>query len=146
MSVRWSGLAVPRRSRLAVAGVAEVITTPGFVNVDFADVRTVMSLNGMAMMGALPLWSSFRTRLEMLQEDLDQHIGTWSAVDCEGGDVHWRHPRGYWVAPTGTSSRCVAFDRLGRVLADADGKMREWPNADEAKRYVDKLIAFQEAN
>ena len=35
----------------AVAGVAEVITTPGFVNVDFADVRTVMSLNGMAMMG-----------------------------------------------------------------------------------------------
>ncbi|MCD2486664.1 cell division protein FtsZ, partial [Staphylococcus aureus] len=27
----------------AVAGVAEVITTPGFVNVDFADVRTVMS-------------------------------------------------------------------------------------------------------
>ena len=36
----------------AVQGIAEIITKPGLVNVDFADVRTVMSEKGMAMMGA----------------------------------------------------------------------------------------------
>jgi cell division protein FtsZ len=36
----------------AVAGIAEVINCPGIVNVDFADVRTVMSENGVAMMGS----------------------------------------------------------------------------------------------
>ena len=36
----------------AVAGIAEVINNAGLVNVDFADVRTVMSEVGMAMMGS----------------------------------------------------------------------------------------------
>lgn len=35
----------------AVQGIAELITKPGLINVDFADVRTVMSEMGMAMMG-----------------------------------------------------------------------------------------------
>jgi cell division protein FtsZ len=35
----------------AVLGIAELITRPGLINVDFADVRTVMSQMGMAMMG-----------------------------------------------------------------------------------------------
>ncbi len=35
----------------AVQGISELITKPGLINVDFADVRTVMSANGMAMMG-----------------------------------------------------------------------------------------------
>ncbi|MDA8415872.1 MAG: cell division protein FtsZ [Betaproteobacteria bacterium] len=38
--------------RGAVAGIAEVINCPGLVNVDFADVRTVMSEMGVAMMGS----------------------------------------------------------------------------------------------
>ena len=37
--------------RGAVQGIAELITYPGLINVDFADVRTVMSEMGMAMMG-----------------------------------------------------------------------------------------------
>jgi cell division protein FtsZ len=37
--------------RGAVQGIAELITCPGLINVDFADVRTVMSEMGMAMMG-----------------------------------------------------------------------------------------------
>ena len=37
--------------RDAVQGIAELITCPGLINVDFADVRTVMSEMGMAMMG-----------------------------------------------------------------------------------------------
>ncbi|MFT5708483.1 MAG: cell division protein FtsZ, partial [Oceanospirillaceae bacterium] len=36
----------------AVRGIAELITRPGMINVDFADVRTVMSEMGMAMMGS----------------------------------------------------------------------------------------------
>ena len=35
----------------AVQGIAELITRPGLINVDFADVRTVMREMGMAMMG-----------------------------------------------------------------------------------------------
>ncbi|HEX9706670.1 MAG TPA: cell division protein FtsZ, partial [Steroidobacteraceae bacterium] len=36
----------------AVQGIAELITRPGLINVDFADVRTVMSETGLAMMGS----------------------------------------------------------------------------------------------
>ena len=36
----------------AVQGIAELITRPGLMNVDFADVRTVMSEMGYAMMGS----------------------------------------------------------------------------------------------
>ncbi|ODQ01637.1 MULTISPECIES: cell division protein FtsZ [unclassified Salinivibrio] len=38
--------------RNAVQGIAELITRPGHINVDFADVRTVMSEMGHAMMGS----------------------------------------------------------------------------------------------
>lgn len=36
----------------AVRGISDLITVPGYINVDFADVRTVMSVSGLAMMGA----------------------------------------------------------------------------------------------
>ena len=36
----------------AVAGIAEIISCPGMINVDFADVKTVMAEMGMAMMGS----------------------------------------------------------------------------------------------
>jgi cell division protein FtsZ len=36
----------------AVQGISELITRPGLINVDFADVRTVMSEMGMAVMGS----------------------------------------------------------------------------------------------
>ncbi|HCO65959.1 MAG TPA: cell division protein FtsZ, partial [Alcanivorax sp.] len=35
----------------AVKGIADLIVRPGMINVDFADVRTVMSEMGTAMMG-----------------------------------------------------------------------------------------------
>ncbi len=38
--------------RGAVQGISELITSPGLINVDFADVRTVMSEMGLAMMGS----------------------------------------------------------------------------------------------
>lgn len=37
---------------VAAKGIAEIITVPGYVNVDFADVRTVMANSGVAIMGS----------------------------------------------------------------------------------------------
>ena len=37
---------------IAAKGIAEIITLPGYINVDFADVRTVMTDSGVAMRGA----------------------------------------------------------------------------------------------
>ncbi|MFP5403228.1 MAG: cell division protein FtsZ [Gammaproteobacteria bacterium] len=47
----------------AVGGIAEVINCPGLVNVDFADVRTVMSEMGMAMMGSAEANGDNRARI-----------------------------------------------------------------------------------
>lgn len=47
----------------AVQGIAELITRPGLINVDFADVRTVMSEMGMAMMGTGVARGEERARL-----------------------------------------------------------------------------------
>jgi cell division protein FtsZ len=47
----------------AVQGIAELITRPGLINVDFADVRTVMSETGMAMMGSGSAGGENRARM-----------------------------------------------------------------------------------
>jgi cell division protein FtsZ len=47
----------------AVSGIAEVINNPGLVNVDFADVRTVMGEVGMAMMGSASAAGADRARV-----------------------------------------------------------------------------------
>jgi cell division protein FtsZ len=47
----------------AVSGIAEIINCPGLVNVDFADVRTVMSEMGMAMMGSAMATGADRARI-----------------------------------------------------------------------------------
>ncbi len=46
----------------AVSGIAEIISNPGMINVDFADVRTVMSEVGMAMMGSAMAQGEGRAR------------------------------------------------------------------------------------
>jgi cell division protein FtsZ len=47
----------------AVAGIAEIINQPGLVNVDFQDVRTVMTEQGMAMMGSAVATGVDRARI-----------------------------------------------------------------------------------
>lgn len=47
----------------AVGGIAEIIANPGMINVDFADVRTVMSEMGMAMMGSAQASGEDRARI-----------------------------------------------------------------------------------
>src|ERR671912_611194 len=62
----------------AVAGIAEIISCPGMINVDFADVRTVMAEMGMAMMGSAKAVGTDRARMAAEQavaspllEDID---------------------------------------------------------------------------
>ncbi len=59
LSVLGRGIALQEAFRAAndvllgaTQGIAELITRPGMINVDFADVRTVMSEKGRAMMGS----------------------------------------------------------------------------------------------
>jgi cell division protein FtsZ len=47
----------------ACAGIAEIINTPGLVNVDFEDVKTVMSEHGKAMMGTATASGTDRARI-----------------------------------------------------------------------------------
>jgi cell division protein FtsZ len=47
----------------AVSGIAEIINGEGMINVDFADVRTVMGENGMAMMGSAVASGEERARI-----------------------------------------------------------------------------------
>ena len=47
----------------AVQGIAELITKPGLINVDFADVRTVMARMGAAMMGTASAQGENRARV-----------------------------------------------------------------------------------
>jgi cell division protein FtsZ len=46
----------------AVSGISEIISKPGMINVDFADVKTVMSEIGMAMMGSADASGENRAR------------------------------------------------------------------------------------
>jgi len=52
VTVRQAFRAADNVLRNAVAGIAEVITCPGMINLDFADVKNVMGIKGIAMMGS----------------------------------------------------------------------------------------------
>ena len=52
ISMRDAFAAADEVLRNAVAGITEVIKTPGIISLDFADIRTVMSEGGVAMMGS----------------------------------------------------------------------------------------------
>ena len=77
----------------AVAGIAEVINVPGLINVDFADVRTVMSENGMAMMGSAVASGQDRARIAAeraiaspLLEDVDMSGARGVLVNITSSD------------------------------------------------------------
>ena len=76
----------------AVQGIAELITRPGLINVDFADVRTVMSEMGMAMMGSGSASGENRARIAAEQavaspllEDVDLSGAGGVLVNVTGG-------------------------------------------------------------
>ena len=76
----------------AVQGIADLIIRPGMINVDFADVRTVMSEMGMAMMGSGIATGESRARQAAeaavrspLLEDVDFHGARGILVNIAAG-------------------------------------------------------------
>ena len=76
----------------AVQGIADLIIRPGMINVDFADVRTVMSEMGMAMMGTGCATGENRARdaaegaiRSPLLEDIDLHGARGILVNVSAG-------------------------------------------------------------
>lgn len=63
VTVREAFQAADNVLHAAVAGISEVVTRPGFINLDFADVKNVMGITGMAMMGSGSAQGLDRARL-----------------------------------------------------------------------------------
>jgi cell division protein FtsZ len=93
----------------AVQGIADLITRPGMINVDFADVRTVMSEMGQAMMGTGVATGENRAR-----EAAEKAIGSPLLED-----VDLRGARGILVNVTaGFDLSLGEFSEVGAVIEE----------------------------
>lgn len=91
----------------AVQGIAEMITRPGQINVDFADVRTVMSEMGRAMMGSASATGENRAR--------EAAMGAISSPFLE--EVSLEGARGILVNITAGKNLSVGeFKQVGEVI------------------------------
>ena len=80
--------------RQAVQGISDLITIPGEVNVDFADVRTIMTGMGMALMGTGIAKGEHRA-LEAAQRAISSPLLEETSIQGARGraDQHLRRPR-----------------------------------------------------
>lgn len=93
----------------AVQGIADLITRPGLINVDFADVRTVMSAMGMAMMGTGIASGENRAR-EAAEAAVSSPL--LEDVDCSGA-------RGVLVNITGGLDMSIGeFEAVGDAIKE----------------------------
>ena len=91
----------------AVQGITELITNPGVINVDFADVRTVMSQMGMGMMG------SGRSAGENRATEAAQAAVASPLLE----DVNLSGARGILVNVTGANMTLGEFQDIGDVIS-----------------------------
>ena len=93
----------------AVQGIAELITRPGLINVDFADVRTIMSEMGIAMMGTGVGRGENRAR-----EAAEAAIASPLLED-----INLQGARGILVNITGGMDMAIGeFDEVGNVIRE----------------------------
>ncbi|MGH8184819.1 MAG: cell division protein FtsZ [Rhodanobacteraceae bacterium] len=93
----------------AVQGISDLVTRPGLINVDFADVRTVMSEMGMAMMGT----GSARG------DDRAQAAAEEAIKNPLLEDVNLNGACGILVNVTaGPNLTMREFDEIGRIIHD----------------------------
>lgn len=93
--------------RQAVQGIADLITTSGLINVDFADVKAIMSERGMAMMG-IGLASGENRAVEAATKAISSPL--LEDIDISGA-------KGVLVNITGSSSMTMdEFDAASRVI------------------------------
>ncbi len=91
----------------AVQGITELITNPGVINVDFADVRTVMSQMGVGMMG------SGKAQGENRAEEAAQAAIASPLLE----DVNISGARGILVNVTGANMTLGEFQDIGAVIS-----------------------------
>ena len=91
----------------AVQGITELITNPGVINVDFADVRTVMSQMGMGMMG------SGRSAGDNRATEAAQAAVASPLLE----DVNLSGARGILVNVTGANMTLGEFQDIGDVIS-----------------------------
>lgn len=91
----------------AVQGITELITHPGVINVDFADVRTVMCQNGMGMMGSGIAGGEGRA-----QEAAEAAVASPLLED-----VNIAGARGILVNVTGTNLTLGEFEDIGAIIS-----------------------------
>ncbi len=93
----------------AVQGIADLITRPGLINVDFADVRTVMAEMGMAMMGTGVATGDNRAR-----EAAEKAIASPLLED-----INLQGARGILVNITGGTDLAIGeFDEVGNTVKE----------------------------
>ena len=91
----------------AVQGITELITNPGVINVDFADVRTVMSKMGMGMMGSG----------KALGDDRAEAAAQAAVASPLLEDVNLSGARGILVNVTGANMTLGEFQDIGAVVS-----------------------------
>lgn len=93
--------------RQAVQGIADLITTSGLINVDFADVKAIMSERGMAMMG-IGIATGERRAVDAAQQAIASPL--LEEIDISGA-------RGVLVNISGSSSMTMEeFDEASRII------------------------------
>lgn len=94
--------------RNAVGGIAEIINFPGLVNVDFEDVRTVMGVMGMAMMGTAAASGVDRARIAAEMAATSQLLEGQSLAGARG------------VVVNITASRSLKMKEVNEVMATVE--------------------------
>jgi len=93
--------------RQAVQGISDLITTSGFINVDFADVKSIMSERGMAMMG-IGIATGDNRAVEAAKSAISSPL--LEDIDVSGA-------RGVLVNITGSSSMTMDdFDAVNKTV------------------------------
>ena len=93
----------------AISGISEVITNPGIINLDFADVKNVMGIMGMAMMG-----SAEASGLERAREATNLAISS-PLLD----DISLTGARGVLVNVT-TAPGCLRMSEYNEIMSVID--------------------------
>jgi len=93
--------------RQAVQGISDLITTSGFINVDFADVKSIMSERGMAMMG-IGIASGENRAVEAATKAISSPL--LEEIDISGA-------KGVLVNITGSATMTMDdFDAVNRII------------------------------
>ena len=92
----------------AVQGISDIIMKPGYINVDFADVKTVMSEKGIAMMGT--------GKSSIDERGIDAASQAVSSELLE--DIELKDARGILVNITAKSPTMADFDEVDSVIKE----------------------------